>query len=89
LPSYVAYIESAIEARLGFTSEDFAQHIAKIFMHRNYGKTGAETMAREVDLHPVHEVDPRKLARQADFPPAGDNGLVPDKEECSDESRAI
>jgi hypothetical protein len=58
-------------------------------LHRNYEKTGAETMAREVDLHPVHEVDPRKLARQVDFPPARDNGLVPDKEECSDESCAI
>jgi hypothetical protein len=58
-------------------------------LHRNYEKTGAETMAREVDLRPVHEVDPGKLARQADFPPACDNGLVPDKEECSDESYAI
>ena len=55
-------------------------------MHRNYEKTRAETMAREVDLHPVHEVDHGKLARQADFPSASDNGLVPDKEECSDES---
>jgi hypothetical protein len=65
------------------------QRIAEIFLHRNYEKTGAETMARQVDLHPFHEVDPRKLARQADFPPARDNGLVPDKEECSDESCAI
>ena len=46
-------------------------------------------MAREVDLHPVHEVDLGKLARQADFPLARDNGLVPDKEESSDESCAI
>jgi hypothetical protein len=58
-------------------------------LHRNYEKTGAETMAREVDLHPIHEVDPGKLARQAYFSPARDNGLVPDKEECSDESCAI
>jgi hypothetical protein len=85
----VAYIESATEARLGFASEDFAQHITEIFLHRNYEKTGAETMAREVDLHPVHEVDPGELARQADFPPARDNGLVPDKEECNDQSCAI
>jgi hypothetical protein len=56
------------------------------FLHRNYEKTGAETMAREVDLHPVHEADPGKLACQAHFPPPRDNGLVPDKEECSDKS---
>jgi hypothetical protein len=34
-------------------------------------------MAREVDLHRVHEADPGKLGRQADFPPPRDTGLVP------------
>jgi hypothetical protein len=53
------------------------QRIAEILLHSNHERTGADKMAREVDLHPVHEIDHGNLARQADFSSARDNGLVP------------
>jgi hypothetical protein len=67
----------------------FRQRIAAIILQSKYEKTAGEKMAREVDLHPVHETDPGKLARQGDFSSTRDNGLVSYKEECSDESCSI
>jgi hypothetical protein len=40
---------------------------------------------REIALHPAHQTDPGKLAREVDIGRARDNALVPDKKEHRDD----
>jgi len=41
------------------------QRIAEILLYGNYEKRELEKLAREVDLRPIRQTDPEKLARKA------------------------
>jgi hypothetical protein len=44
--------------------ETFHQRVAEILLHSNYEETDLEKLMREVALHPAHQTDPGKLARE-------------------------
>jgi hypothetical protein len=58
-------------------------------LYSNYEKSGPEKLAREVNLRPVRQTDPGKLAREADLPSARNNALVLDQKEPGDDVLAI
>jgi hypothetical protein len=58
-------------------------------LYRIYEKTDPESLAREVNLDPVHETDPQKLAREGNLSSARDNRLVLDQKECSNDVLAV
>jgi hypothetical protein len=71
---------------------DLLQNISSayrgILLHSNDDKTDPEKLGREVDVRPIHQTDAGKLAREAGLPAAGNNDLVLDQKERSDDTLA-
>jgi hypothetical protein len=80
LPFAIGGELSAISLR-----ETFHQRVVEILLHSNYEETDLEKLMREIALHPAHQTDPGKLAREVDIRRARDNALVPDKKEHRDD----
>jgi len=67
----------------------FGQCIGQILLHSKYEATGLEELARNFGLHPVDQINARKLAREAGLSRPRDNGLVPDQTKRSHDAFAI
>ena len=67
----------------------FGQCIGQILLHSKYEATGLEELARNFGLHPVDQINARKLAREVALSRPRDHGLVPDQTKRSHDAFAI